>query len=75
MSPILNPETPLGLPKGSVRGLIAIFFAGTVCIQALTGVPIDPLIAGLAGAVVQHYFVSRGKEDEAAEEPLPEPEL
>ncbi len=63
---------PLGLPRGSVRGVLALMIVGATCgSYLLTGAAPDGLLA-LAGSAVTYYFVQR--EVQTAGQPV-EPEL
>lgn len=65
---------PFGLPKGTVRGLIALAFTATVIQQTVAGVLDVSVFTSLAGAAIGSYFVGRSG-DAAAEAALPEPAL
>jgi hypothetical protein len=57
---------PLGLPKGSVRALIAlIIIIGSVALM-FTKPEFPEAMAGVLGMVVTYYYLQREKED-----PLP----
>lgn len=71
----MNTTEPLGLPRGSVRAILALMIvAATLGVTIIKGaIPTD--MVPLASAVVMFYFVSRdaaGPAAPAAEE-LPEP--
>lgn len=79
----MNPNEPLGLPRGSVRAILALVLVVSViafnAIAMLTGTQPDQATIGLAGMVVGYYFGKRDTEPEApavvelheAVEPLP----
>lgn len=51
---------PLGLPRGSVRAILAIMIvAATLYMVAATGV-MPQALTGMAGVVVGWYFGARG---------------
>lgn len=52
----MNPNEALGLPKGSVRAIIAMMLIGTVCTLAIRALPVPPELAGLASGAVGFYF-------------------
>lgn len=53
------PNFPLGLPEGSIRGLIAIWFAGvTGFLWATGGAVPEPLLVTTTG-VIAYYFAAR----------------
>lgn len=51
---------PLGLPRGSVRAVLAILvtagFLASVLLEVQNGTEV---LAGMTGAVITYYFVSR----------------
>lgn len=55
-----DSKEPLGLPKGSVRAIIALALIGALIVGVFTLAPeaIAPLIA-LAGVVATFYFEQR----------------
>lgn len=66
---LLDSGEPFGLPKGTVRGVIALAFAGTLIQQVVIGA-IDPItFIGVAGPFLGFYAGSRPNEA-----PAPEPE-
>lgn len=72
-----NSGEPFGLPKGTVRGVIALALTGTLIQQTLVGA-IDPItFLGVAGPFLGYYVASRPNETTITqvkpEEPLPEP--
>lgn len=54
---------PLGLPKGSVRAIIALSLVGAAIFVSVTGIDSD-LLAGLSGMSVAFYFKKRDEEQE-----------
>jgi hypothetical protein len=72
----LNTSEPLGLPKGSVRALIALMVVTSFCYRFVVGLPVDAALATIAGSVFTWYFVTRGqKDDEPVAERLPAPAI
>jgi hypothetical protein len=63
---IFNSTEPLGLPKGSVRGLLALGLVAPVFINEVNGRPTSEGILALAGAVIAFYFKERADERQAA---------
>lgn len=73
----LDSGEPFGLPRGTVRGLIALILTGTLVQQTMVGA-IDPIVfVGIAGGSIGSYFTSRAAEPPVAaapvEAPLPKP--
>ncbi len=60
---MVDKKEPLGLSRGSVRALLALLLVGGFLAAAFVGVPGESMtaLAGLAGAVVTHYFNSRNQ--------------
>lgn len=74
---MFNPDSgePFGLPKGTVRGGIAIAFAATLIQQVLTGA-IDPItFLAVAGPFLGFYAGTRPQEPSAPVVVRPEPPL
>ena len=71
---------PFGLPKGTVRGIIALAFSVVTLQQfvALGHAP-DPALLGITTLIIGNYFGSRNQEAPVAkvakEEPLPAPAI
>lgn len=59
----MNKNEPLGLPRGSVRAILAIMIVGSTVIGFTIGTAVDQALVGIAGAVVGYYFAARGAED------------
>ena len=47
---------PLGLPKGSVRGIIAILITITISISALLNIAVNDIFMGLLCTIIGFYF-------------------
>jgi len=74
---LFNPNSgePLGLPKGTVRGVIALAFAGTLIQQVVIGA-IEPItFIGVAGPFLGYYVATRPNEPAAQEPPLAPPSV
>lgn len=70
MLSILDTGEPFGLPRGTVRGIIALgSFALLVYGYVVTNT-IDPILLAFAGPYLGFYFGSRGNES-PAEKPEP----
>ena len=69
-------DDPLGMPRGSVRGLVTIALVVTACIAFLSGREIPGELMALIGVAMTHYFVERRDQtrraDEAVAEEVPE---
>lgn len=50
---------PLGLPKGSIRAILALIIVTVACQQILTGVKPSLLLAETLMIVLTHYFTTR----------------
>ena len=48
--------TPLGLPQGSVRAILALVLCGSLWYQVVRGVPLEPVLLDSALLVVAFYF-------------------
>lgn len=61
---MLNPNTPLWLPEGSVRSIIALFTVVTIVLffVLLGGEVAVAALAGTLGSVITWYFTNRDKE-------------
>ena len=55
-------KSTLFLPKGSVRGLIALGFTGAVIAMFISGQPMPEALLSIASMIVGYYFGSRTKE-------------
>lgn len=64
-------KEPLGLPRGSVRSVIALLFSATTSYLFATGQAIPNELMLLVGVVVTFYFKTRSDEQPVQE--LPEP--
>lgn len=62
----MNKNEPLGLPRGSVRAILAIMIVGSTVIGFTIGTAVDQALVGIAGAVVGYYFAARNSEDAPA---------
>jgi hypothetical protein len=71
---ILDSGEPFGLPKGTVRGVIALGFAATLIEQVVVGA-IDPItFIAVSGPFLGFYAAGRPTEAAAAaSEPLAAP--
>ena len=68
----MNTGEPFGLPKGTVRGILALGFSGAVIFQWLTGAPVPNEELAVATLIVGNYFGTRST---SADAPAPEPPL
>lgn len=59
----MNKNEPLGLPRGSVRAILAIMIVGSTVVGFTIGTAVDQALVGIAGAVVGYYFAARNSED------------
>jgi len=57
-----SEERPLWMPKGSVRGLIALMLVSTVLASAFMAVTIEQWVVELIIMVVAFYFGARSAE-------------
>lgn len=75
----MNKNEPLGLPRGSVRAILALLLVGSVVVFAgvsmVTGNAAPESMIGLAGMVVGYYFAKRDNDEDALPEPVLEVEL
>ena len=69
---ILNPNLPLGLPEGSVRGVVTIILVGASAVLWCTGQIVPQDLALLDALVIGAYFQKRAS-DPPAEPVLPKP--
>jgi len=53
-------SSPLNLPDGSVRAILAMAFTGVTIYLWGTGTSVPPELLGITGLVVGNYFGSRG---------------
>jgi len=58
---------PLGLPKGSVRAILAIVFAVGLVIGLILKLEKIEVLITLASTIVGYYFSERAKEDDKEE--------
>jgi hypothetical protein len=52
--------SPLNLPDGSVRAILALAFTGVTIFLWGTGATVPEALLGITGLVVGNYFGSRG---------------
>ena len=52
----MNQNEPLGLPKGSVRAILAIIMILTICILVSLQLVVSDVMWGLAGTIIGFYF-------------------
>jgi hypothetical protein len=67
---------PFGLPKGTVRGIIALGFAGTTLFLFATGREVTDALLGISTLIIGNYFGFRGSSPvvtRVIEEPLAAP--
>lgn len=71
----MNKTEPLGLPRGSVRAILALMITGAVLALTVIRGAIPTDLVPLASVVVTYYFVTRDNAGpaKAEEEELPEP--
>lgn len=55
----LNGTEPLGLPRGSVRAILALLVAGTAMLLFAAQREVTDGLIGLVGVVLAYYFNSR----------------
>ena len=55
----MNSKEPLGLPKGSVRALLAFIIVGCVMGRVAFGQPVPEAAMALASAIAAAYGLSR----------------
>ena len=55
----MDPNHPLGLPRGSVRALLAIFIVMAALVYFLLYQDLPQALAGVLGVVIGYYFGSR----------------
>ena len=55
----MNPNEPLGLPRGSVRAILALMVVGTMCALSIVGRLDVAILAGLGGMALNAYFEQR----------------
>lgn len=55
----MNTKEPLGLPKGSVRALIALMLVITFCVTGAVTKIIPQELITLVGVIVGFYFGSK----------------
>lgn len=72
------PNSPLGLPDGSIRGIIALALTCTLMQQTIVGAIDSVAFVGIAGPFLGYYVAQRGTEEAAkaaavVAEPLPAP--
>lgn len=69
-----NVKEPLGLPRGSVRALIAVILVGVTAYLFGIQAPVPTELLILDGVAMTHYFSERNAEA-ARDAELPEPYL
>lgn len=69
--PSLESGEPFGLPKGTVRGIIALAFTGTFIQQVIIGAIGSDVFLGVAVGVIGSYFATRGTSENNIPGPLP----
>lgn len=52
-------DEPLGLPKGSVRAILALVLVATVCVAAVMKIDVPALVESLATAAAGYYIGTR----------------
>lgn len=75
---ILDTGEPFGLPRGTVRGIIALASLGLVAYSYVATSQIDVTLLAFAGPYLGFYFGSRGSEpavERVVEPPLADPDL
>ena len=55
----MDPNHPLGLPRGSVRALLANFIVLAALVYFLLYQDLPQALAGVLGVVIAYYFGSR----------------
>lgn len=74
----MNSNEPLGLPRGSVRAILALLAVGGTLLANIAllfqGREVDPALLGVGTLVLGYYFGQRQAEG-VREEPLPAPAL
>lgn len=70
--PFLDSTQPLGLPRGSVRALIALMFSGALTVLLVTNGTVNEVLLALAGPIVGGYFATRQAVDQTAASNQPE---
>lgn len=63
--PKFDLSQPLGLPEGSIRGLLAIIMGAAVAVQWVVQIPVSPEQLVLTTGVVTYYFSKRQSDDPA----------
>ena len=61
--------SPLNLPDGSVRAILALAFTGVTIFLWGTGETVPPELLGITGLVVGNYFGARGILNSSSSEP------
>lgn len=56
----IDGSQPLGLPRGSIRAIIALAFTGAIIAMFVTGTPMNEAVLASWGLIVGNYFGSRG---------------
>lgn len=67
---MLDTGEPFGLPKGTVRGVIALSFSTAALFLWVTGQPLPDALLGVTTLIIGNYFGTRGSGDAAP--PAPE---
>lgn len=55
----IDSGEPFGLPSGTVRGVIALFFTGLMGYAYVTTGTIDPTLLATGGPYLGYYFADR----------------
>jgi hypothetical protein len=73
---LLDTGEPFGLPKGTVRGVIALVALGLLVFSYVATKVIDPTVLAFAGPFLGFYFGTRpGEPVTVVEPPLAPPSL
>lgn len=73
---LFNASEPLGLPRGSIRGIVTLMIASVFSYRFAIGADVDPSLTFALGSVLTYYFVKRdGEGSGPVEERLPAPAL
>lgn len=56
----MNYDEPFGLPRGTVRGVIALAVTGVTLFLFATGASVPEALIAVNGLIVGNYFGSRG---------------
>lgn len=53
---LFSPDSPLGLPEGSIRAIIALLIVGAAYGRMALGLPVDPELTAIATATAAGYL-------------------